>query len=154
MAFRNESMCVHLSRALSGRVLTTIGMFVLISLPFHNLSATEIVKWTDENGKIHFSDRAPIGKKATTEKIKIQHAPVNSPEKNVLKKQTDYWYRQKLAKQKQQDKINAQKQAAQTANNPSDSNPLSPEDKRRFCRDTFSHNVKMRTTCFNDIQAP
>ncbi len=147
MILRSHSVCSYIYTQLSA-----VSVCILLSLSVQCVSATEIVKWTDENGKIHFGDRAPIGNQETAEKIKIQHAPVNTPEKDVIKKQTDYWYRQKIEKQKQQEKKIAAKKSAQDAQEKDSTKLDSPEDKRRFCRDTFSHNVKMRTECFNSIK--
>lgn len=128
-------------------------MSLVCALALHAAStcATEIMTWKDKDGKTHFGDKAPPGKEDVAEKVKIQHAPVNKPEKEIQKKETDYWYRHKLAKQEEQKNKQSDTQSGQKTQPSSESSELSTEQKKRFCRDTYSYNVKLRTECFNNI---
>ncbi len=61
-------------------------LIILISSP---VQAGKIVKWTDENGKVHFGDRPPVGSDVKVETIIVKPTPISNnppPPESVQKK--------------------------------------------------------------------
>ena len=55
--------------------LLTIGMLLLSTITFINTANAKVYKWTDENGKVHYSDK-PIDDKS--KQIKMERQPTNA----------------------------------------------------------------------------
>lgn len=118
-----------------------------------SVSAKQIVKWVDENGKVHFSDKPPVDKKIETEKITVKDPISNKPEKEIFKQNIEYQAREK-ERNEQKQKIKQEKKNAQIAKKKaqkSKGKTLSDDDKRKLCRNNYRNNVKSRTECFNKI---
>ena len=75
-------------------------MLVLFSLTAN----AEIYKWTDENGKVHFSDK-PIGEKSETLDIKVKpSAPVSAKSRDERKQRADQYLRARQEERAEADK--------------------------------------------------
>lgn len=121
----------------------------IVTFACSSLNATEIVKWVDEKGKVHFGDKAPSGKENAVERIVLENAPTNKPEKTTQKNNQEYWLREQQRKEAQAEKLKAQASAKKSQKNTKPE--LSDEEKRSLCRDTFVSNVRKRTQCFKSI---
>jgi len=86
-------------------IIVSTLMLALISLTAH----AEIYKWTDENGKIHFSDK-PVGEKAKTLDIKVQKAnPSSAKTKDERKQRAEGFIRAREEERAERDKVIAEK---------------------------------------------
>jgi len=73
------------------------------------LSQAEIYRWTDENGKVHFSDK-PVGDKAKKLDIKEQpEAPVDEQTREQRKRKVDQYLRARQEERAELDKQDEEK---------------------------------------------
>lgn len=81
----------------------------MISIFFSSISNAEIYRWTDKNGKVHFSDK-PIGEKSETLDIKVQKsAPVSAKSRDERKQQAEGFLRARQEEREEQNKKIAEK---------------------------------------------
>lgn len=135
----------------SFRIITCVFFAVTIVMFSRQTLASKIVKWVDENGKVHFGDKAPANMIKNAEEIAIEHAPVNVPEKETQRKNSQFWHQQEQAaeqakKQKKRDQHYRKKQKEKQVKTPS------IEEQVMACRDKHTANVRRRTECFNRIK--
>jgi len=80
-------------------------MLVLFSLTAN----AEIYKWTDENGKVHFSDK-PVGEKAKALDIKVQKSnPSSAKTKDKRKQRAEGFLRARQEEREEKNKKIAEK---------------------------------------------
>ena len=86
-------------------IMVSTLMLTLVSLTAH----AEIYKWTDETGKVHFSDK-PVGEKAKTLDIKVQKAnPSSAKTKDERKQRAEGFLRARQEEREEADKKLAEK---------------------------------------------
>ena len=82
---------------------------VAISILFSSIGNAEIYKWTDETGKVHFSDK-PVGEKSETLDIKVQtSAPVSAKSRDERKQRADQYLRGRQEERAEADKKQKEK---------------------------------------------
>lgn len=90
------------------KTVVLVGVVVTVMLsPL--VSQAEIYRWTDANGKIHFSDK-PVGEKAETLDIKVQKAkPTSAKTKDERKQRAEGFIRAREEERAERDKGIAEK---------------------------------------------
>ena len=86
-------------------IIVSTLMLALFSLTAH----AEIYKWTDENGKVHFSDK-PVGEKAKALDIKVQKSnPSSAKTKDERKQRAEGFLRARQEEREEAEKKIAEK---------------------------------------------
>jgi len=94
---------------LFGNNYITLVFIVAVGLFSAPLAYAEIYKWTDENGKIHFSD-TPVDKKAEKLDIKVTpSAPVSAKTRDERKQRADQYLRARQEERAENDKKQKEK---------------------------------------------
>lgn len=83
-------------------------LFIIFLLPSLVL-ATDLYRWTDENGRVHFSDRAP---EHESEQVKVKAPPLIGQDEAV-RQSNERWQRLNSAEQQQRDEVSQQQQQAE-----------------------------------------
>ena len=82
-------------------VLVAIAVTVILS-PL--VSQAEIYKWTDENGKVHFSDK-PVGEKSKTFDVKVKPStPVSAKSRDERKQRAEGFMRARQEEREERNK--------------------------------------------------
>lgn len=121
----------------------------LIFMGVTQLTWAEVLKWVDENGKVHYGDTIPEQYKDQAEVLEEDKVNVVSPEADVKRKNTTHVNKlraedaQRLREQKQQAK-KAQREWQYKQKQESEKSTLSREE----CRNKYPNKVKLRTECF------
>jgi len=88
---------------------TAPALIAAVGLFSSTLGYAEIYKWTDENGKIHFSD-TPVDNKAKKLDIKITpSAPVSAKTRDERKQRADQYLRARQEEREEQNKKQKEK---------------------------------------------
>ena len=97
-----------------------LSRFVLFTMLACNLSYSEIYKWTDEKGKVHYSQTPPsesaekIDIPSTTETPSNTNNGINAPASNIenQKKYSDYLEQERLERKEKREQKKQQKAEA------------------------------------------
>ncbi len=113
------------------------------------VTRSEIVKWVDENGKVHYGNSAPAEYSDAAEEVILDEINTVAPEADV--RQQNRLHYNKLRQQDREAELakrRAAEAAAETNNKAADSSE-NQKPTREMCRDMFGPNdVAERTACF------
>lgn len=115
------------------------------------ISAQEIVKWVDENGKVHYGDKVPEQYQAAAEVVKTDISVVspevdvrNANEQHVQQLRREDAKEEKVEARKTLKREQAQAKKQRAGANSQKSHALTREE----CRDRYVQRVAHRTECF------
>lgn len=121
---------------------------VAVSVSVVNVSAQQVVKWVDENGRVHYGDKVPEQYEAAAEVIETDISVI-SPEAEVRDanqqhvqqlRQDDAWEENAETREERE----RQRAEAKRQRELSRSKPLTREE----CRNIHVNRVARRTECF------
>ncbi len=128
--------------------IQTLFKLILISLVFQ-ASAGEIVKWVDENGKVHYGDTVPDEYKDQSEVIQEDKVSVVSPEEEVRLQNKAHAedIKNRNAREKHQEEFNRQREVDLERKN-KEASQSQRVMTREECRDRYVKRTKALTECF------
>lgn len=129
-------------------LLRKLGILALTSAVLASpLAQADIVKWIDENGKVHYGDRVPEKYKDQIEIVEQDNISVVSPESKVARENRRHVnklraedHRRERAEREMQRKITREQEAQ--------AKKEAEKDDMIACRNRHPSNVKRRTECF------
>lgn len=125
---------------------TGVVMAVCYGVPGLMASAwSDIVKWVDEDGKVHYGDRVPDQYKEKAEVIEKDEVQFVGPEEDVRRQNQQY-----SSSLRQQDRAEQQRKNRVPYESNDNDGEHSIGITQEDCRNRFPNNVKMRTQCFKD----
>lgn len=138
------------------QALPCIALLCALMLSPLKLQADEVIKWVDENGKVHFSDRAPHNAKIKTEKLENTQAPTQgqSVEELAAQRMKTQIYKDRVRREQRNRKLAEKRKPAKAENNKeaiAAARQVSKKEALQHCRNTYKTNTKNRTQCFNEV---
>lgn len=127
-------------------------LIVAILITSFNVTAEEINKWVDENGTVHFSDRAPQDKTVEVEKLENKQAPkqgLSDEELSEKKRRTHKYQNEVRAKHYKKNRKTQSSKNTQTNN--ANAASINREQAIKVCRNAYPNNTKLRTECFKQV---
>ena len=128
-----------------------IGTFFLLT---SGSSFAEIVKWTDDEGNIHYGEKAPPEYQAQSTKVEMDGVSIIAPEEKVRKQNEAF------AKEQQREKDrNKLIELQQDKQEPPQPAKMSEDEQRILsreeCRDTYSRQLqpKKLVLCFRRAES-
>ncbi|WP_188150214.1 DUF4124 domain-containing protein [Teredinibacter waterburyi] len=133
-----------------------IFLITLVSTMSLTVPATQadMVKWIDEDGKVHFSDTPPTNTKIKSELVPLKEAPkqgLTDAELAEKKKKVDAYKQSVFRNDKAGEGVPAQIRQAPDLSNIAPPTPTAKPAKvmtRSECRDTYQSNTAARVNCF------
>lgn len=114
-------------------------------------SVSEVMRWTDEEGNVHFGDTVPVEHQESAEAV--EHPPINTvaPEDNIRYQNSQVVQRYRA--EDEQRAREARERQENPANKPEESSQSSEPAKltREYCRNKFI-NTKALTECFHRVE--
>lgn len=127
-----------------------IGTFLLVTAAS---SLAEIVKWIDDEGNVHYGEKAPPEYEAQSSKVKMDGVSIVAPEEKVREQNEAYAREQQREKDNKLIELQHDKQQPALPEKASDDTQriLSREE----CRDTYSRYMqpKKLVLCFRQAEA-
>ncbi len=124
-------------------------LITLLCLLYSAAAVAGVVKWVDENGKVHYGDRVPEKYKDQAEQVEMDNMSVVGQEAET--KDANRQYTQKLKQQdyreqqQQKRELEKQRKAAKKKKKPTLT--------REMCRNWYPTLVKKRTECFQKVES-
>lgn len=135
------------------RQILSIPLAIAITLATLPVRAEEAVRWVDDKGRVHFSDKAPTNQKDKVETVKLPEAPkqgLSEQEVEDLKKKANS-YTHQLELERTIANENQQRQAS-SGNPPAPTPPpTSSKMTREDCRNQYPK-IGDRVRCFRSIE--
>ena len=117
----------------------------------------DMVKWVDEDGKVHFSDTPPTNRKIKSELVPLKEAPkqgLTDAELAEKKKKVDAYKQSVLQNDKTGEGAPTQIHQAPDLSKITPPKPTVKKTKtmtRSECRDTYQSNTAARVSCFKSV---
>ncbi|VUD59743.1 hypothetical protein TDB9533_02754 [Thalassocella blandensis] len=126
--------------------MSFVAIASLIAFTLASNSWSDIVKWVDENGDVHYGDRVPEEYKDKAEILEKDDVQVVGQDDDIRLRNKQYSNSLRQQDYDSQKRKASQRYSSGGSSSSSTSTGVSQED----CRDRFPNNVKMRTQCFLD----